>query len=198
MNSIDLAGRKAVVTGAARGIGLAIVERFLAAKAEVSLWDADAHALDAASKRLAGQGTIYNAVVDVTDAAAVASAANAAIGQMGGVDILVNNAGITGPNRTTWEYTPEDWRKVVDVDLTGPFLCCRAVVPHMLSARYGRIINIASIAGKEGNPNAARLLRRQGRRDRPHQVAGQGAGDQQTSPSIASRPRPSRPTSSSR
>jgi 3-oxoacyl-[acyl-carrier protein] reductase len=154
MNSIDLAGRKAVVTGAARGIGLAIVERFLAAKAEVSLWDADAHALDAASKRLAGQGTIYNAVVDVTDAAAVASAANAAIGQMGGVDILVNNAGITGPNRKTWEYTPEDWRKVVDVDLTGPFLCCRAVVPHMLSARYGRIINIASIAGKEGNPNA--------------------------------------------
>ena len=155
MNQIDLAGRKAVVTGGGRGIGLAIAERFLDSKAEVALWDVDAHALDAATKRLAGHGTVHSTAVDVTDAASVTAAAQAAIGQMGGVDILVNNAGITGPNIKTWEYAPDAWRKVLDVDLTGPFLCCREVAPKMIANKYGRIVNVASVAGKEGNPNAS-------------------------------------------
>jgi 2-dehydro-3-deoxy-L-rhamnonate dehydrogenase (NAD+) len=154
MNKIDLQGRKAVVTGGARGIGLAIVERLLDSGTEVSLWDQDAHALDAAVKRLAGRGSVHQTAVDVTDATSVTAASQAAIGQMGRVDILVNNAGITGPNLKTWEYTPEDWRKVMEVDLTGPFLCMRAVVPGMVKQGYGRIVNIASVAGKEGNPNA--------------------------------------------
>jgi NAD(P)-dependent dehydrogenase (short-subunit alcohol dehydrogenase family) len=154
MNKIDLQGRKAVVTGGARGIGLAIVERLLDSGAEVSLWDQDAHALDAAVKRLAGRGSVHQTAVDVTDATSVTAASQAGIGQMGRVDILVNNAGITGPNLKTWEYTPEDWRKVMEVDLTGPFLCMRAVVPGMVKQGYGRIVNIASVAGKEGNPNA--------------------------------------------
>jgi len=155
MNKIDLAGRKAVVTGGARGIGLAIAERFMASGAEVSLWDMDAAALDAAMKHLAPTGKAHITTVDVTDANAVGAAANAAIGQMGKVDILVNNAGIAGPSKTTWDYTPEEWRKVLEIDLTGPFLCSRAVVPGMIAQKYGRIINTASIAGKEGNPNAA-------------------------------------------
>jgi 3-oxoacyl-[acyl-carrier protein] reductase len=154
MNKIDLQGRKAVVTGGARGIGMSIVERMLDSGAEVSLWDQDAHALDAAVKRLAGKGSVHQTTVDVTDATSVTAASQAAIGQMGRVDILVNNAGITGPNLKTWEYTPEDWRKVMEVDLTGPFLCMRAVVPGMIKQGYGRIVNIASVAGKEGNPNA--------------------------------------------
>jgi NAD(P)-dependent dehydrogenase (short-subunit alcohol dehydrogenase family) len=154
MNKIDLQGRKAIVTGGARGIGLSIVERMLDSGAEVSLWDQDAHALDAAVKRLAGKGTVHQTTVDVADVTSVTAASQAAIGQMGRVDVLVNNAGITGPNLKTWEYTPEDWRKVMEVDLTGPFLCMRAVVPGMMKQGYGRIVNIASIAGKEGNPNA--------------------------------------------
>jgi len=154
MNKIDLAGAKAVVTGAARGIGYAIVERLLASNAEVSLWDTDPVALDAATKRLAGKGSAYSTVVDVSDERSVTAATQATIGQLGRIDILVNNAGITGPNRKTWEYAPEDWRKVIDVDLTGPFLCARAAVPLMLRQGYGRIVNIASIAGKDGNPNA--------------------------------------------
>jgi 3-oxoacyl-[acyl-carrier protein] reductase len=157
MNKIDLAGRKAVITGGARGIGLAAAERMLHSGAEVSLWDMDAAALDAAAKRLAGVGAgrVHTTVVDVSSAASVTAAAQAAIGQMGQIDILVNNAGITGPNVTVWDYTPEDWRKVIDIDLTGPFLCLRAVVPMMRERNYGRIVNIASIAGKEGNPNAS-------------------------------------------
>ena len=155
MNKIDLAGRKAVITGGARGIGLAAAERMLASGAEVSLWDMDPAALDAAAKRLAGTGPVHTSVVDVASAASVTAAAQAAIGQMGQVDILVNNAGITGPNVTVWDYSPEDWRKVIDVDLTGPFLCARALVPMMIERNYGRIVNVASIAGKEGNPNAS-------------------------------------------
>jgi 2-dehydro-3-deoxy-L-rhamnonate dehydrogenase (NAD+) len=155
MNKIDLAGRKAVITGGARGIGLAAAERMLDSGAEVSLWDMDGPALDAATKRLAGKGEVHTTIVDVSSVASVTAAAQAAIGQMGQVDILVNNAGITGPNTTVWEYNPEDWRKVIDIDLVGPFLCARAVVPMMIEKNYGRIVNIASIAGKEGNPNAS-------------------------------------------
>jgi 3-oxoacyl-[acyl-carrier protein] reductase len=155
MNRIDLEGRKAIITGGARGIGLAVAERMLASGAEVALWDSDEPALDAAAKRLAGKGSVNVSVVDVSNVASVTAGAQAAIGQMGQIDVLVNNAGITGPNATVWDYPPDEWRKVMEVDLTGPFLCCRAVVPRMLEKDYGRIVNVASIAGKEGNPNAS-------------------------------------------
>ena len=155
MNRIDLDGRKAIITGGARGIGLATAERMLASGAEVALWDCDAPALDAATKRLAGKGSVHTTVVDVASVAAVTAGAQAAIGQMGRIDILINNAGITGPTVPVADYPPEEWRKVLEIDLTGPFLCCRAVVPRMLENDYGRIVNVASVAGKEGNPNAA-------------------------------------------
>ncbi|MCA3246835.1 MAG: SDR family NAD(P)-dependent oxidoreductase [Tagaea sp.] len=154
MNRIDLTGKRAIVTGGARGIGLAIAARLLASGAVVTLWDRDAPALDAAVKRLAGSGEVHTAAVDVTDDAAVTAATNRTLGAMGGIEILINNAGITGPNATTWEYPVAEWRKVIEVDLTAPFLCCRAVVPHLVKAGWGRIVNIASVAGKEGNPNA--------------------------------------------
>ena len=154
MNEIKLAGRKAVITGGARGIGLAIAGRLMKSGAEISLWDVDAAALQAALAELAPLGKAHPTAVDVTDPAAVAAAAQAAAAQMGGIDILVNNAGISGMNKPTWEYPVEEWRRVLDINLSGPFLCSRAVVPGMIARRYGRIVNIASIAGKEGNPNA--------------------------------------------
>jgi 2-dehydro-3-deoxy-L-rhamnonate dehydrogenase (NAD+) len=152
MNQIDLRGRGAVVTGAARGIGYACAERLRASGAKVSLWDMDASALAEAAKALGGAHT---AAVDITSEDSVAAAAKAASAALGQVDILVNNAGITGSNKKTWEYDPAEWRRVIDVDLTGAFLCSRALVPGMLARRYGRIVNMASVAGKEGNPNAA-------------------------------------------
>jgi 3-oxoacyl-[acyl-carrier protein] reductase len=150
MNKIDLNGRGAIITGGARGIGLAIAQRFKASGAKVSLWDMDPDAL----ARVGGQDGFHGARVDVTDEAEVERGLRESVAALGRVDILVNNAGITGPNATTWEYPVADWRKVIEVDLTGVFLGCRAVVPHMLESGYGRIINIASVAGKEGNPNA--------------------------------------------
>jgi NAD(P)-dependent dehydrogenase (short-subunit alcohol dehydrogenase family) len=152
MNQIDLRGRGAVVTGAARGIGYACAERLHASGAKVSLWDMDAAALAEAAKKLGGAHT---ATVDITSEESVAAAAKAASAALGQVDILVNNAGITGSNKKTWEYDPAEWRRVIEVDLTGAFLCSRALVPGMLARRYGRIVNMASVAGKEGNPNAA-------------------------------------------
>jgi 3-oxoacyl-[acyl-carrier protein] reductase len=151
-NRIDLGGRGAVVTGGARGIGLAIAERFVASGAKVGLWDVDAAALDAATAKLGAAA--HGQIVDITDEAAVAKAAAASERALGRIDILVNNAGITGPNKPTWEYPPADWRRVIEVDLNGVFLCCRAVVPGMVRRGYGRVVNIASVAGKEGNPNA--------------------------------------------
>jgi 3-oxoacyl-[acyl-carrier protein] reductase len=157
MNAIDLKDRTAIVTGGARGIGFAIAKRMLASGATVVLWDVDAAALDKAGAALQGQGTgdVHAAVVDVTDAAATARAVAAGLRERGKVDILVNNAGITGGNAPLWELEPEVWRRVVEVNLVAPYLTCRAVVPHMVRAGYGRIVNIASIAGKEGNPNAS-------------------------------------------
>jgi 2-dehydro-3-deoxy-L-rhamnonate dehydrogenase (NAD+) len=122
--------------------------------ATVTLWDQDRTALNQAVDSLRKSGTVFGEVVDVIQETSIASGTSAAIAAMGKIDILINNAGITGPNRTTWQYAPEEWRRVIEVDLTGAFLCLRAIVPGMMERRYGRIVNIASVAGKEGNPNA--------------------------------------------
>jgi len=155
MNHIDLGQRAAIVTGGARGIGRAIAERLLDSGAAVSLWDVDAAALEHASHDLATRGTVHTIALDLADLDSVHAAARATANAFGRLDILVNNAGITGGNAKTWELNPADWRRVMDINLNGVFYCCHAVVPHLLRQGYGRIVNIASIAGKEGNPNAA-------------------------------------------
>lgn len=155
MNRIDLAGRAAVITGGARGIGYAAAERMLDSGASVALWDVDAAKLAEAEGKLKAKGRVSTHVVELTDEASVQAATDATVAAHGSIAILVNNAGITGGNGKTWELAPDVWRRVVEVNLVGPYLTCRAVVPVMLKAGYGRIVNIASIAGKEGNPNAS-------------------------------------------
>jgi len=155
VNRIDLAGRSAVVTGAARGIGFAITQRLLASGARVSLWDNDPAALAAAAQALGEADRVHTATVDITQEAPVAAAAAATSARFGHVDLLVNNAGIAGVSKKLWECTPAEWRAVMELDLFAVFLCCRALVPQMLARNAGRIVNIASIAGKEGNPNAS-------------------------------------------
>ena len=154
MNQIDLNGRRAVVTGAAQGIGLSVTQRLLDSGATVSLWDQDAALLRDSCGVLSetAPGAVYSQVVDVTDPTSVAAAAGGSAVEMGGIDILVNNAGIAGPTVPSWEYSIGDWQQVIDVDLNGVYYCCRAVVPMMREQNYGRIVNVASI---EGNPNAA-------------------------------------------
>jgi 3-oxoacyl-[acyl-carrier protein] reductase len=152
MNALDFRGRTAVVTGGAAGIGLAVAQRLATSGATVVLWDRDATALEAAKTALPG---VLAHALDVCDADAVGHAAAAAAKALGRIDVLVCSAGITGPNVSTWEYPVDAWRKVIDVNLNGLFLCNRAVVPVMLQNDYGRIVNIASVAGKEGNPNAS-------------------------------------------
>jgi NAD(P)-dependent dehydrogenase (short-subunit alcohol dehydrogenase family) len=154
-NQIQLQGRVAIVTGGARGIGRAIAERLMESGATVSLWDVDQSALSTASAEMAALGRVHTVKVDLSDDAAVTRAAAETAADCGRVDILVNNAGITGGNARVWEMSPADWRRVMEVNLNGPFYCCHAVVPHLLKNGYGRIVNVASIAGKEGNPNAA-------------------------------------------
>jgi len=153
MNQLDLKGRTAIVTGGAQGIGLAIAQRLAASGARVRLWDRDERLLAKAVASLGAAAT--GDAVDVTDADAIARGVKGALAALGRVDVLVNNAGIAGPTMPVVDYPVGDWKRVIDIDLTGPFQCCRAVVPHMVTAGYGRIVNIASIAGKEGNPNAA-------------------------------------------
>ena len=155
MNQLDLKHRVAVITGGAQGIGFATAKRMLNSGAAVALWDIDAALLQKAQEALAPLGTVSSTVVELTDEASVQRATDAALLTHGQIDILVNNAGITGGNAPTWELDPAVWRRVLEVNLVGPFLTCRAVVPHMVSKGYGRIVNIASIAGKEGNPNAS-------------------------------------------
>jgi 2-dehydro-3-deoxy-L-rhamnonate dehydrogenase (NAD+) len=152
MNRIDLDGRVAIVTGAARGIGRAIAARFAASGARVAVWDADGAAAHAAAAEIAGA---IDLAADVTDPATIAAALAATEARLGAPDILVNNAGISGPNFPLDEYPAEEWRRVIEIDLIGVFNCCRAVVPAMRRRDYGRIVNIASIAGKDGNPNAS-------------------------------------------
>ncbi len=155
MNTIDLNGKKAIITGGARGIGLAIAQRLLRSGATCTLWDRDAEALHAAAHTLSDLGTVHTIPVDISQPDSVKAAAEATFLAMGRVDILVNNAGIAGASKKTWECTPEEWQQVLQVNLFGAFLCCRAILPSMIEQAYGRIVNIASIAGKEGNPNAS-------------------------------------------
>jgi 3-oxoacyl-[acyl-carrier protein] reductase len=152
MNQLDFKGRTAVVTGGAAGIGLAVARRLVASGARVALWDRDATAVGAAK---AAYGFARGEAVDVSDASAVDAAAAATAAALGGVDVLVCSAGIAGPNKMTWEFPVEDWKRVFDVNVHGLFYCNRAVVPIMQRRDYGRIVNIASIAGKEGNPTAS-------------------------------------------
>ena len=152
MNRIDLEGRKAVVTGGAQGIGRAIVERLAASGAEVTIWDRDRSLAETAAEEI--DGPVSFVQVDVTDWDAVRSAAARTAAEMGRIDIMVNNAGIAGMNATVADYPVDEWRRVIDLNLTGVFHGCKAVVPGMVEAGYGRIVNIASVAGKEGNPNA--------------------------------------------
>ena len=152
MNQIDLNKRVAVVTGGAQGIGLAIVERMLASGASVRIWDRDQGLLQKTLATLSGP--VSGEAVDVAEEKSVAQGTAAAIAALGKIDILVNNAGIAGANAPTVDYPVDEWDRVLRVNLTGQFLCCRAIAPHMVKQKYGRIVNIASVAGKEGNPNA--------------------------------------------
>ena len=153
MNQLDFKGRAAIVTGGAQGIGLAIVKRLAASGAKVRIWDFDQKLLARTGAALGS--AVSGDAIDVTDPAAVERGTRAALETLGRIDVFVNNAGIAGPTMPVTEYPVADWKRVLDIDLNGPFLCCRTVVPHMVKAGYGRIVNIASIAGKEGNPNAA-------------------------------------------
>ncbi|OYX13124.1 MAG: 3-oxoacyl-ACP reductase [Rhizobiales bacterium 32-66-8] len=153
-NAIDLENQCAVVTGGAQGIGRAVVERFLASGARVAIWDRDANLAHATAGQL-GLERVTPIGVDVTSLEEVQQATRETLAAFGRIDILVNNAGISGPNTQLWTYPPEAWAQVMAINLNGPFNCCHAIVPTMIAQNYGRIVNVASIAGKEGNPNAS-------------------------------------------
>ncbi|MEX3854598.1 MULTISPECIES: SDR family NAD(P)-dependent oxidoreductase [Paraburkholderia] len=155
MNRIDLEGRAVVITGGARGIGYAVAQRALQSGASVALWDVDSERLARSQRELSELGKVSAVTVELTDEAAVQQATAQTVAEHRSIDVLINCAGITGGNGTTWELEPDLWRRVIDVNLIGPYLTCRAVVPQMLKQGYGRIVNIASVAGKEGNPNAS-------------------------------------------
>ena len=155
MNQIDLKGRVAAITGGARGIGYAVAQRALESGASVALWDVDAERLTRSERELSERGKVSSVVVELTSESSVADATARTVQQHGGIHVLINCAGITGGNGKTWELEPEVWRRVIDVNLIGPYLTSRAIVPVMLKQGYGRIVNIASVAGKEGNPNAS-------------------------------------------
>jgi 3-oxoacyl-[acyl-carrier protein] reductase len=154
-NSYDLKGRIAAVTGGAQGIGRAVAERLARSGAKVAIWDRDLPLATATAKELSADGEVRAQAVEMTDFASVAAAAAETLRAFGRIDVLVNNAGISGPNATVADYPVDDWKKVIDLDLNGVFYGCKAVVPAMVAQKYGRIVNVASIAGKEGNPNAA-------------------------------------------
>lgn len=154
MNSLDMKGRSAIVTGGASGIGLAIVQRLAQSGANVSIWDMNEKTMADAAKSISG-GKIHTAKVDVTRLADIEAAMNATVGAFGKVDALVNSAGVAGKNAMVWEYPVDEWLRVHDINLNGTFYTCRTVAAHMMKNSYGRIVNIASIAGKEGNPTAS-------------------------------------------
>ena len=152
---MNLKGKTALVTGGARGIGFAAVKRLLSDGARCVIWDRDQKAIDDAKAQLMDLGEVTSDRVELANPDSVEALAGQVLKRHGKIDILVNNAGIAGVNKMLWECTPEEWREVVDVDLYGVFLCCRAFVPAMLEGGWGRIVNVASIAGKEGNPTAS-------------------------------------------
>ena len=153
MNKIDLNGRCAVVTGGAQGFGRAIAERFVASGAKVAIWDHDQPLAEKTAKEIGAGVAAFK--VDVSDLSGVEKTRDETLKAFGKIDIFVNNTGIAGVNKTVWETDFEEWRKVLRINLDGPFICCKAIAPVMIKQNYGRIVNIASIAGKEGNPNAA-------------------------------------------
>jgi NAD(P)-dependent dehydrogenase (short-subunit alcohol dehydrogenase family) len=155
VNQIDLNHRHAVITGGAQGIGLSVATRLLASGASVSLWDRDEELLKQAVNQLQGAGEVSIEAVDVSNPVSVVTATQNTIGKHGKIEILVASAGIAGPNYKTWEYPVDAWKQVVEINLTGVFLCCRTIIPYMLRQDYGRVVNISSIAGKEGNPTAS-------------------------------------------
>ena len=150
MNKIDLTNRVAVVTGGGQGFGLAMVNRFSQSGAKVVIWDKDKKLIDS----LDLPDNISSIQTDVTSYESIENSVQETLNKHNTIDILINNAGIAGPSFKTWDYPLDQWQKVIDIDLTGVFYCCRAIAPHMIKNDYGRIVNIASIAGKEGNPNA--------------------------------------------
>ncbi len=154
MNKIDLQNRRAVITGGAQGIGLAIAERFLASGASVCLWDRDEPLVRKTASILASKGNVEAVVMDVTNLDSVRNAVQKTQDALGSIDLLICNAGIAGPSGKLWEYPPEEWQNVIDIDLTGVFNCLHVVTPIMIEQKYGRIVNVASVAGKDGNPNA--------------------------------------------
>lgn len=151
-NQIDLSGQFAVVTGAAQGIGYAVADRLTRSGARVALWDRDEALARETSSKLAGSIVVK---VEQSDPASVMKAAEETVKAFGRIDVLVNNAGIAGPNMPVADYPVDQWREIIDIDLNGVFYCCKAIVPTMVAQNYGRIVNVASIAGKEGNPNAS-------------------------------------------
>lgn len=153
MNKIDLGGRVAIVTGGAQGIGFAVAERLAQSGAKLAIWDRDKPVLAEARKKLGAD--VLDIAVDIRDSDATVAAALEVHRKFGRIDILAHSAGIAGPTVPLTDYPLEAWREVIDIDLNGTFYCCRAVVPYMVQQNYGRIVNIASIAGKEGNPNAS-------------------------------------------
>jgi 3-oxoacyl-[acyl-carrier protein] reductase len=155
MNQLDMNNRVAIITGGAQGIGYAVAERMLKSGATAVLWDINEEQLAKAKAALSALGKVDTRVVELTDDASVDAAAKAAVASHGRIDALVNSAGITGGNGTTWELAPDVWRRVIEVNLVGCYLTSRSVVPQMISQGYGRIVNICSVAGKEGNPNAS-------------------------------------------
>jgi NAD(P)-dependent dehydrogenase (short-subunit alcohol dehydrogenase family) len=154
-NAIDCSGRFAVVTGAAQGIGYAVAARLLASGAQVALWDRDEALLQGAASRLDAGAGVMTVAFEQADAGSVDEATRRTLAGFGRIDILVNNAGIAGMTRPVVDYPLDEWRRIIDIDLNGVFYCCKAITPGMIAGGYGRIVNIASIAGKEGNPNAA-------------------------------------------
>ena len=154
MNTYDLNDRVAVVTGGGQGIGRAVVERILASGGRVSIWDRDRALLDATRAELGQPDRIDIQYPDIARLDEVEKATEATCARFGRIDVLVNNAAIVGPNATTWEYPPQAFRDVVEIGLVGTFNCCHAIVPKMIARNYGRIVNVSSVAGKEGNPKA--------------------------------------------
>jgi NAD(P)-dependent dehydrogenase (short-subunit alcohol dehydrogenase family) len=153
MNKFNLSGRTAIITGGAQGFGLAMTERFLSSGAKVIIWDIDKNVVEKSAVKL-NNPNLSSSIIDVTNFDQVSNEIEK-ITQSNKIDIFVNNAGIAGKNTTVWDYPVEEWKKVLELDLNAVFYCCKAITPHMVKNNYGRIVNIASIAGKEGNPNAS-------------------------------------------